>query len=184
MATVYYAAATLDGFLATSDHSLEWLFEVTDGPGMQEAMAQFYDSVRPMAMGSSTFEWVYRHEGLDATPEKWSEWYGDRPTWVFTHRDLPSVPGADLRFTQAPVEQVHAEMVAESQGKDMWIMGGGDLVGQFFDARLLDRIVVNLAPVTLGSGAPLLPRRIHSDRLTLTDVTRRGQFVELVYDAA
>ncbi len=132
-------------------------------------------------MGSTTYEWVVEHESLVDNPDKWSDWYGDRPTWVFTHRDLPVVEGANIRFTQAPVAEVHAEMVAAAGDKDIWLMGGGDLVGQFADAGLLDRIIATVAPVTLGAGAPLLPRDIRSDRLTLESVKQRGQFAELMY---
>lgn len=184
MATIYYTATTLDGYLATPDHSLDWLFAVPEAPGVQEEMDVFYASVRPMVMGSSTYEWVYRHEGLGENPEKWGQWYGDRPTWVLTHRELPTVAGADLRFTQSPIDVVHSQMLAEANGKDLWVMGGGDVAGQFYDAGLLDRIVATVVPVTLGGGAPLMPRDIRSDRLTLTDVARRGQFVQLTYDIA
>jgi len=182
MATVYYTATTLDGYLATPDHSLDWLFAVEHGPDVEADMAQFYASVGPLAMGASTYRWVVENESLLDHPEKWHEWYGDRPTWVFTHReDQPVVEGADIRFTRSPVEQVHAEMLA-ADDKDIWLMGGGDLVGQFHDAGLVDRIVATIAPATLGAGAPLLPRVIGSDRLTLTDVKRSGQFVTLTYD--
>ncbi len=58
-------------------------------------------------------------------------------------------------------------MVAAAGDRDIWLMGGGDLVGQFDDAGLLDHITATIAPVTLGAGAPLLPRDIRSDRLTL-----------------
>jgi len=185
MPTIYYTATTLDGFLATPDHSLDWLFAVEHGPDVQADMDTFYDSVGPLAMGSSTYRWVVENESLLDHPEKWREWYGDRPAWVFTHRgDQPVIEGADIRFTQAPVTQVHAEMVAAADGKDIWLMGGGGLVGQFADAGLLDRIIATVAPVTLGAGAPLLPRVIGSDRLTLTDVKRMGQFVTLTYDVA
>lgn len=64
---------------------------------------------------------------------------------------------------------------------DIWIVGGGDLVGQFADAGHLDEIRVSVAPVTLASGKPLLPRRIESDRMTLEAVAQTGQFAELVY---
>ncbi len=184
MATVYYTATTLDGYLATTDHSLDWLFAVEHGPDVESAMDDFYASVGPLAMGSSTYRWLLEHERLVDHPEKWSEFYGNRPTWVFTHRELPVVPGADVRFTQDPVATVHAEMLAAADGKDVWLMGGGDLVGQFADAGLLDRVVATIAPVTLGAGAPLLPRDLRSDRLTLVDVVRAGQFVTLTYDVA
>ena len=72
-------------------------------------------------------------------------------------------------------------MVEAAGDKNIWLMGGGDLVGQFADAGLLDRIIATVAPVTLGAGAPLLPRDIRSDRLTLESVKQNGQFAELVY---
>jgi dihydrofolate reductase len=66
-------------------------------------------------------------------------------------------------------------------GRDVWLVGGGDLVGQFADAGLLDEVRVSVAPVTLVSGRPLLPRRLESDRLRLESVRQAGQFAELVY---
>ena len=80
------------------------------------------------------------------------------PTWVFTHRDLP-LASSDVRLTQADAREVHAEVRDAAGERDIWIVGGGDLVGQFADAALLDQVWVQYAPVTLGSGAPLLPRR-------------------------
>ncbi|MRJ75068.1 dihydrofolate reductase [Aeromicrobium sp. SMF47] len=182
MATIYNTATTLDGFLATSDNSLQWLFDVPGADDEEGGINDFLSGIGAMAMGSTTYEWVVDHESLLERPATWTAWYGDRPTWVFTHRDLPVVQGADIRFTEAPVPEVHAEMVAAAGGRDLWVMGGGDLVGQFADAGLLDRIVTTIAPVTLGAGAPLLPRDLRSDRLTLTSVAQRGQFAELTYD--
>lgn len=182
MATVFYTATTLDGFLATPEHSLDWLFAVEHEPGLESDMGSFTDSVGSLVMGSSTYRWVFEHESLANRPHVWREWYGDRPTWVFTHRDQPEVEGADIRFTRASVSEVHAEAAAAAGERDVWLMGGGDLVGQFADVGLLDRIIATVAPVTLGAGAPLLPRVLESDRLTLTDVKRSGQFATLTYD--
>jgi dihydrofolate reductase len=55
----------------------------------------------------------------------------------------------------------------------VWIVGGGDLAGQFAEAGLLDEVIVYIAPVTLGAGAPLLPRRIE---LRLEELARNGDF--------
>ena len=77
---------------------------------------------------------------------------------------------------------VHAEMVAAANGKDIWLVGGGDLVGQFFDHGLLDEVTVSIASVTLGGGAPLLPRAITMPPLRLTAVKQEGEaFVHLTY---
>jgi len=182
MATIYYTASTLDGYLATTDHSLEWLFAVPGADEAESGIGDFVAGIGAMVMGSSTYAWVVEHELLLEKPETWTDWYGDRPTWVFTHRDLPVVEGANIRFTQDDVRDVHAEIMAAAGDRDVWIMGGGDLVGQFDDAGLLDRVTVTIAPVTLGAGAPLLPRDIRSDRLMLTGVRQVGQFAELSYD--
>ncbi len=176
--TQYYTATTLDGFIADADNSLEWLFTVErDGPGGWDA---FLAGVGAMALGATTYEWILDHEHLLEKPGRWQEFYDDRPGWVFAHRELPPLPGADLRFVQGDVTSVHAEMVAAAGDRNVWLVGGGDLVGQFHDAGLLDQVIVSVAPVTLGAGAPLLPRRIEG--LRLTDVARNGQMVELTYD--
>ena len=72
-------------------------------------------------------------------------------------------------------------MVAAADGKNVWIVGGGDLAGQFADAGLLDEVLVTIAPVTLGAGAPLLPRRLE---LRLEEVGRNGDFACVTYSVA
>jgi dihydrofolate reductase len=74
-------------------------------------------------------------------------------------------------------------MAAAAGGKNVWIVGGGDLVGQFYDHGLLDELIVQVAPVTLGGGAPLLPRAITKPPLRLVSATTYcGAFVELRYE--
>jgi dihydrofolate reductase len=68
---------------------------------------------------------------------------------------------------------VHEQLVAAAGDRNVWIVGGGDLAGQFADAGLLDEVLVMTAPVTLGGGAPLLPRRLE---LRLEEVGRNGDF--------
>ena len=178
---VYYTACTLDGFIADRDNGLDWLFDVPSSDDDRPWDA-FIHRIGTMAMGATTYQWVLDHEDLLRHPEKWHEFYGDRPCWVFTHRHLPPIPGVDLRFVQGDVRPVHADM--DAVGGDSWIVGGGDLVGQFDDARLLDEIHLGMCPVTLGGGAPLLPRRIPSQRMTLRSVEQDGQRARLVLDVA
>jgi dihydrofolate reductase len=177
--TQYFTATTLDGYIADADNSLEWLFtSARDDDGAR--FGAFLEGVGAMAMGATTYEWVLDHEQLLDHPAKWQEFYADRPCWVFGHRDLTPIAGADLRFVGGDVRGPHAEMVEASGGRNVWLVGGGDLVGQFHDAGLLDQVLVSVAPVTLGAGAPLLPRRIEG--LRLTEVQHNGQLVELSYD--
>jgi dihydrofolate reductase len=178
--TQYYTATTLDGFIADEQNSLDWLFEVDRGGG-DGGFADFYSEIGAMAMGATTYRWVVDHEDLLNDPEAWKRFYGDTPCWVFTHGEPPPIPGANLSFVQGEVAPVHEEMTRAADGKNIWLVGGGDLVGQFADRGLLDEILVGVAPVTLGGGAPLLPRRLTASQLELVEVARTGQFARLTY---
>jgi dihydrofolate reductase len=183
--TRYYTATSIDGFIADAANSLDWLFEV--GGSDREAadrFGRFFADVGAMAMGATTYEWVLAHEDLLEHPERWRGFYGETPCWVFTHRELPSIPDAALTFVRGDVEPVHRAMVAAAGGKDVWLVGGGELVGRFADAGLLDEISLGVAPVTLGAGAPLLPRRLPSSQLTLVRVEHDARFVFLTYDVS
>ncbi len=174
MSTVFYTATTLDGYLADEHDSLDWLFVQDideDGPMNYR---EFIAGIGAVAMGRTTYEWVRAH--LAGTGEPWSY---DMPSWVLTHADLEPIEGADLRFTQGDVRPVHAAMVEAAGDKDVWVVGGGDLAAQFAEAGLLDRVMVSIAPVTLGAGRPLLPRRFD---LRLVDVARNKAFVCATYD--
>ncbi|MFI7602874.1 dihydrofolate reductase family protein [Actinoplanes sp. NPDC049681] len=177
--TQYYTATSIDGYIADQHNSLDWLFEVedTDNP-----FAPFFQHVGAFVMGATTYEWVLEHDALLDQPIKWADYYGDTPAWVFTHRDLPRVPGASLTFVQGDVRPVHAAMTSVAGDRNIWVVGGGELAGSFADAGLLDEIILGVAPVTLGGGAPLLPRRMSSSRLSLRSSEQRGQFAYLTYE--
>lgn len=173
MRTQYYTACSLDGFIAGPGHSLEWLLQF--GDVNETSYPEFIREVGALAMGSHTYEWIVRHAEGDGT------WPYTQPCWVFTSRELPRVAGADVRFVRGDVGPVHLEMATAASGKNLWIVGGGELAGQFHDRGLLDEIIVQYAPVTLGSGAPLLPRSITSP-LRRTAVMTYGPFVEMRYE--
>lgn len=166
MATHYFTASSLDGYIATTEHSLDWL--LTQDIDMEGPMAYpaFEKSIGALVMGSSTYEWVMRHEE--------GRWAYEQPTWVLSHRELAVPTGADARVTSAAIPDVHAAMHEAAEGKDLWVVGGGDVAGQFADAGLLDEVWVQYAPVTLGGGAPLLPRRLDLD---LIEVARNRSFL-------
>lgn len=178
---IFYTATTLDGYLADASDSLDWLFAVPGGEGGDADFHAFLDGIGVLVQGSATYEWVLGHEDLLDHPERWPTFYGPRPTWVFTSRTLRGVPGADIRFASGPVSDAWPQIRDAAGDLDVWVVGGGDLAGQFADAGLLDEIRVSVAPATLGEGKPLLPRRLGPDRLTLTGVRRAGQFAELTY---
>jgi dihydrofolate reductase len=179
----YFTACTLDGFIADANNSLDWLFEVphADDDGSWD---EFITPVGAMVMGATTYEWVVEHEQLLDSPQKWRDYYDDRPCWVLSHRELPSIPGLDIRFVSGDVRLVYDDIRAAVPDANIWLVGGGDVVGQFDDAGLLDEVWLGMRPVFLGAGAPLLPRRITSKRLTLRDVRHTDQQVRLILDVS
>ena len=180
MKTIYYTASTLDGFIATLDDSLEWLFPL----GELEATSYpaFIRDVGAIAMGSATYQWMLRHL-IDSESPRSQPWPYTQPTWVFTSRALPTAPGADIRFVRGDIRPVHERMVAAAGSKNVWIVGGGELAGQVYDAGLLDELLVQVGSVTLGTGKPLLPRAITTPPLRLMSVRAVGTgFAELRYE--
>jgi dihydrofolate reductase len=178
---IFYTATTLNGFLADDHDSLDWLFAAPGGEGGDDDFLRFLSGIGVLVQGSSTYRWVVEHEDLVAHPEKWPSYYGDRPTWVFTSREQPVVPGVDIRFAAGDVREAWPQISASAGDRDVWIVGGGDLAGQFADAGLLDEIRGSVAPATLPSGKQQLPRRLGADRLDHTNVRQAGAFAELTY---
>jgi dihydrofolate reductase len=179
--TQYYTATSIDGYIADAANSLDWLFEVGEEGDDGNPFAAFFADVGAFAMGATTYEWVLGHDKFLDQPLKWADYYGDTPAWVFTHRDLPPIPGADLTFVRDDIRPVHEAMLSAAGDKNIWLVGGGALVGAFADEGLLDELIFGVAPVTLGAGAPLLPRRLPASRLTLKTAQQKGQFAYLTY---
>jgi dihydrofolate reductase len=181
--TVYYAAMTLDGYIADLDENLEWLTGF-DGPGyagdaehrgpMESSYPAFMEGVGALVMGSKTYEFI-----LD---QSWA--YGEMPVWVLTSRDLPTVDEASgLRFASGSVAAIHDETMEAAAGKDLWVVGGGNVASQYLEAGLLDVVQVTIVPVVLGDGLPLFAGPVPP--LKLLDVTPYGNgMVELTYEVA
>jgi dihydrofolate reductase len=177
--TQYYTATSIDGYIADENNSLDWLIDV-DG-GVENPFGGFFAGVGAFAMGANTYEWVLANDNVLARPQNWHDLYGDAPCWVFANRELPVVPDANILMVSGDVERVHEAMVVAAKGRNVWLVGGGDLVGQFVDRGLLDEIILGIAPVLLGRGAPLLPRHLSARELVLTGTAQVGRFAYLTY---
>jgi dihydrofolate reductase len=162
----YFTATSLDGYIADENSSLDWLFETPHGDD-ETSWERLMAESAALVMGGTTYRWMIDHDPEMLTgPEKWREYYAERPVWVFTHAtDLPEVQGTQVRFVQGDVKPVYDEIAATVDG-GIWLVGGGDLVG------------------TLGAGAPLLPRRITSKRMRVIDVMQTGEQVQIRYRIA
>lgn len=176
---LFDTASSLNGWIADEHNSLQWLFDVDGGTEPDASLLPQNASV--LVEGSTTYEWLLRESDLLTHPDRWQEFHGERPTFVFTRRSLPVPEGADVRFVSGDVRQA-MPAIRDSAGEgDIWVVGGGDLAGQFLDAGELDEIAVSFAPVLLTGGAPLLPRRVEASSLRLVSATAAGQFARVVY---
>ena len=177
---IFDTATTINGWIADTNNSLAWLFAVAGGDHPDEGL--FPDNVTVQVEGSTTYEWILAESDILNNPDKWQEFHGNRPTFVFTTREHPVPEGADIRFVRGHVADALPAIREAGGDGNIWVVGGGDLAGQFFDAGALDRIAISIAPVALDGGAPLFPRRVESDRLTLVSAEAVGQFARIIYD--
>lgn len=172
MATIYYTATSLDGFLATPEDDISYL----EGHGEHEdTYTPFMANVGAICMGSATYAFLLRHVAAG------NPWPHTQPTWVFTSRSWEVPPGADVRFVQGDVRAPHQEMLEAANGQDIWVVGGGALAAAFHEAGLLDELIITVAANTLGAGKPLFPM---ATKLRLLSARKIGDgFAELRYGA-
>ncbi len=176
---VFETASTLNGFIADQHNSLDWLFAV-----VSDVQPPVAPRATVLVEGSTTYQWVLDYEHLLEHPQRWTELFGEKPTFVFTTRDLPVPTGADVRFVRGPVADALPAIRDAAGNGDIWVVGGGELAAQFLDAGALDEISVSVAPATVTGGSPLFPRVLGSERLRLTSAKAVGQYAHLVYSVA
>lgn len=166
MATVYYTASSLDGYLVDDHGSLDWLLSRDMDPAGPFHYDAFAATVGALVMGASTYAWI-----VDNQPGPWPY---TQPTWVLTHRAELVRAGHPVAVFAGDVRELHADLVAAAGEKHVWVMGGGEVAAQFVTAGLVDEMVVSYAPCSLGAGAPILPAR---SEWALTESATNGEFL-------
>lgn len=146
----YYVAASLDGFIATSTDDLDWLLQFDGFEGGKESYESFMAGVGCVVMGGETYNWLMEHE-----PDTWP--YPDTPSYVFTRHEYSAPSGADITFVRGDVTEFIEDFRQATGGRNVWVVGGGNLAAQFADAGLLDDLILSVIPVVLGDGKRLLP---------------------------
>jgi dihydrofolate reductase len=167
---VLYIAVSLDGYIATEDDSLDWLFKV-EGEG-DNGYSEFYETIDTILIGRRTYDWII-------TKETGNFPYKNKNCFVFSK----TVKGKNEH-----VEFVNEDVVSftrklkEAGGKDIWIVGGGELLHFFMKEKLVDKFIINIAPTLIGKGIPLFKELDFELELMLMEIKRHNQFVELHYE--
>lgn len=171
----YFVGSSLDGFIATPDDDLAWLLQFDGFEGGKESYEAFMAGVGCIAMGGETYRWLLEHE-----PGNWP--YPETPCWIFTHHEGSAPKSANITFARGDVRGFVDDLRADANGRNVWVVGGGNLAAQFADAGLLDDLIVSVIPVVLGDGKRMLPLGKPTPPLELlsSNVLGRG-VVELRY---
>lgn len=162
-----YIAASLDGYIATKDDSLDWLFKV-EGEG-DAGYAEYMSRIDTVVMGRRTYEWVMAQENGEFP-------YTEQDCYVFTS----SRTGGDafVTFTDEDVASF-ANRLREKPGKDIWVVGGSGLLHAFLQERLIDEFIISIAPTLIGDGIPLFQKSAFEQEFTLKSTQQYGQFAQL-----
>lgn len=167
---VLYIASSLDGYIATDEHNLDWLFAV-EGEG-DNGYTRFYESVDTVLIGRITYDWIIQHEKGDF-PYKGKECY------VFSKTKKED--NEHVKYINENVVQFSKDL-KNKNGKSIWLVGGGNLLNTFIKEKLVDELIVTIAPVLLGKGIPLFRSNDFQTPLSLKSINRFNQFVELHYE--
>ncbi|WP_391559170.1 dihydrofolate reductase family protein [Robertmurraya sp.] len=167
---VLFIATSLDGYIATNEESLDWLFQV-EGEG-DNGYSEFYETVDTILMGRRTFDWVMNQVNGQFP-------YVGKESFVFSRSKQP-VHDQHVKFVADDVIPFINKLKAQ-QGKSIWLVGGGDLIHSFLKEKLVDELTITVAPVLLGAGIPLFKEYELEQKLELKGIKRFNQFVELHY---
>lgn len=158
---IVHIATSADGYIARPDGDLEWLTSRPAPPGFY-GMNAFMKTIDATVLGRKTYEESLR---LGAT-------FGSgTTTYVFSRHAPASDPPLGVEFVQGDVGAFVRRLRAQP-GKDIWLMGGGELIAAFLDAAAIDEFVVSVVPLFIGDGIPLIARSHRHVPMELKSVER------------
>ncbi|OKL36888.1 dihydrofolate reductase family protein [Domibacillus mangrovi] len=166
---VLFIAQSLDGYIATKEDSLDWLFKV-EGEG-DNGYSEFLETIDTILLGKRTYDWIMKHEkGLFP--------YQNKGCYVFSRSTI----GDKDHVTFVNEDIVHfTTSLKNEDGKNIWIVGGGDLLHTFLKEKLVDELILTVAPTIIGDGIPLFKAGHYQLDLSLKGARSFNQFIELHY---
>jgi dihydrofolate reductase len=177
-----HMVASLDGFIARKDGSVDWLEtsdEYADGESMDPASIEaFLETIDCYVMGSRTYETALNFE---TNGFGWA--YGDKPTFVLTHRDLPRTR-ANVEFYSGDLAQLVNGRLRQTF-RSTWFVGGGVLSAECLRLGLADEVRYSIVPIAIGDGISFFETLDKDVALHLAEVKAyRNGMVELRYEVS
>jgi dihydrofolate reductase len=158
---IVHIAASADGYIAGSDGDLEWLTSRPKPKGFY-GIGDFMKTIDTKIFGRKTYEAAMRMGGSFDTTGR---------TFVFSSRGRPADAPPAVEFVSEPIS-AFVTRIREQPGKDVWLMGGGELIASFLDEDAIDAFVISVVPIFIGDGIPLIARRHRHTPLDLQAVER------------
>ena len=154
---IVYIATSADGYIARTDGSVDWLERPRTAGDY--GMKEFFKSIDTILFGRKTFDQSLKFDrkSVDRNLAK-------TRNYVFTHK--PPRSKLNVTFVNEPIKDFTSRLRA-MPGKDIWMMGGGSIIGSFLDAGELDEFIIHVIPTFIGEGIPLIAPRHRSVELSL-----------------
>lgn len=150
---IVYIATSADGFIARPDGNVDWLNRPRTASDY--GMGEFFSTIDTVLWGRKTF-------GIGGNARGYG---GKVKNYVFTH-DPPKSPVKGVEFVNEPIKEF-AKRLRATPGKDIWMMGGGEIIASFLDAGEIDEFIIHVIPTFIGEGIPLIAPRRRSIELKL-----------------
>ena len=159
---IVHIATSADGYIARPDGDLDWLTSRPAPKGFY-GMNAFTKTIDTMLLGRKTYDVSLR---LGATFDS-----KKGRTIVFSRQAKPANVPSGVEFVNDPIGPFMSHL-REQPGKDIWLMGGGELIASFLDEQAIDEFVISVVPVFIGDGIPLIARRHRHTPLDLQSTQR------------
>ena len=169
---IVHIATSADGYIARPDGDLDWLTNRPAPRGFY-GLPAFERSIDARILGRKTF---------DLSVELGARFGGTNAHYVFSRRPAPRPIPPGVHFVSEPIAEF-VEGLRQQAGKDIWVMGGGDLIASFLDVQAIDRFIVTIVPTFIGDGIPLIARRHRHVPLRLLALRRFPDSVVQVHYA-
>ncbi len=154
-------ATSADGYVARRDGNLDWLTERKAPRGFY-GLPEFERSVGAKILGRKTF---------DRSLELGAHFGADCVHYVFSRHSPPAAVPEGVCFVSESI-RTFAERLRTQSGKNVWMMGGGEIIGSFLDEDAIDEFIITVVPKFIGEGIPLIAPRNRDVPLRLLCVER------------
>jgi len=157
---VLYIAASLDGYIAKNNGSVEWLGGHGDDPNVDNGYNDFYKTIDTVVMGRTTYEQIIN----ELSPDSWV--YKNKKCYVATRKHHR--PDERVEFISDNIAAFIKNLKTQD-GKDIWLIGGGKLIDEFVKHDLIDKYIITIIPTILGEGIPLFLKNNSEIKLRLIE---------------